>query len=1135
MADLDRTVLVSGLPTDVEDDRLSDKLLIWFLRDKNGGGEIASVVINKKPPGSALITFEDSCVARRVILHGQHVLKMDDKQYELTLTPHCQRLEPDTVILSMSVTIDSNQLPLTQTARRVLLESYPDIRFRDTAHATEKVYRITGPYSQVQAALAELLRLPACQKSEDTRSMIDHASYGGLDLPADQKSQSPESQLHKPYNGSMYTEQTYSGHSTSDYRSTPSDGHQKSTTGPVWEDVDKTGAMALQLSNDPRMLEEDLSLVMDADMFQYLQKNCGKEYRRILRHNGVKVLDATSDGVTTLFLQCDTNFGDVDSELKRLKSARSQISQLYQDNEITICRVHLPKITLPSREVLHRIMENLGVRFPKLLLNEDDQNIYLIGNYSDTSEAKKVLWDYNEPRIESDEIGHLRFMSLDSARPLEGKNPSVALPPISGALRDKTDTWPGPDKDESRADGATGKYKLAARFKSTGLGAFESLPDVRYTREGLKLLSAAMQTGSDVLPGTARFTESLSRQTTGEVLFESGVRPSLSSTLGDYERKFAGTPPIQTQISPSGSVTRPALRTGLDLSYERSSSEISIPKVQTPRQSDDTEHTERAKYVQVRDRANSFSHLKGKDMSEICSGKITVSNLIWDYMKEVYHPQLVELTRDMKIEEQPTEDSELTAVVLTALDSSQVRACQMDIEKLIAKVNTDFSVNILGFKELGVADPAKELLDACCDVMRSRFMKVSIRTSKEGISILGPEHLCSQVASALREVFSDESAQILGQQCLSSEASTLASTSHEAVSTNISKDGHSSLFDSNATEHRQENNAISTSEHTDYMQSSDGMNVSLLTKPPTDQKETVIKEKVKNAGTTHSRWRSTVSQADTILDSNAKPLDDSEPQAMDTSQDMGTLQKESNTLSRLLQNEDRRYGWSESQQYTEASSPYSNSGRSGQQGFKDKCWHCSSGESVKMLECGRTLCPGCFEQHVNCRLCPKETQATGIQGSVTFSEMASSVPGHSKESTIKISYHIPNGIQGEGHPSPGLPFKGGDFRAYLPYNEKTRKLLPRLEEAFKCGFTFTVQEKEKEARVTWDCIPHKTSIQGGKSKRGGAGNQGCGPGEVQQLCIRNDSSWARASFIGYSHESLAGAKTSRALKYLGMR
>lgn len=55
-----QTVRVCGLPTDIEEEKLTDKLYIHFLRQRNGGGEIASVIIPKVHPGCALITFEDS-------------------------------------------------------------------------------------------------------------------------------------------------------------------------------------------------------------------------------------------------------------------------------------------------------------------------------------------------------------------------------------------------------------------------------------------------------------------------------------------------------------------------------------------------------------------------------------------------------------------------------------------------------------------------------------------------------------------------------------------------------------------------------------------------------------------------------------------------------------------------------------------------------------------------------------------------------------------------------------------------------------------------------------------------------------------------------------------------------------------
>lgn len=60
MAEQGRTVRVTGLPTDIDDDRLKDKLFIHFLRPSHGGGEIDTVTIVKATPASALITFEDS-------------------------------------------------------------------------------------------------------------------------------------------------------------------------------------------------------------------------------------------------------------------------------------------------------------------------------------------------------------------------------------------------------------------------------------------------------------------------------------------------------------------------------------------------------------------------------------------------------------------------------------------------------------------------------------------------------------------------------------------------------------------------------------------------------------------------------------------------------------------------------------------------------------------------------------------------------------------------------------------------------------------------------------------------------------------------------------------------------------------
>ncbi|KAM6951112.1 E3 ubiquitin-protein ligase DTX3L-like [Aplochiton taeniatus] len=103
---------------------------------------------------------------------------------------------------------------------------------------------------------------------------------------------------------------------------------------------------------------------------------------------------------------------------------------------------------------------------------------------------------------------------------------------------------------------------------------------------------------------------------------------------------------------------------------------------------------------------------------------------------------------------------------------------------------------------------------------------------------------------------------------------------------------------------------------------------------------------------------------------------------------------------------------------------------------------------------------------------------------MTCCEMSLSLPGHSRDTTLKITYTIPDGVQGKDHPNPGSAFQGGTFHAFLPLNEMTLQLSPSLKQAFDQGLTFCVRAEDAGDKVAWGHIPHKTSIEGGKSRYG---------------------------------------------------
>ena len=122
--------------------------------------------------------------------------------------------------------------------------------------------------------------------------------------------------------------------------------------------------------------------------------------------------------------------------------------------------------------------------------------------------------------------------------------------------------------------------------------------------------------------------------------------------------------------------------------------------------------------------------------------------------------------------------------------------------------------------------------------------------------------------------------------------------------------------------------------------------------------------------------------------------------------------KESNKHCKVKNNREHRDP--EGQENSGGSLIRSSSARSSLRGMGGICVCGESGASVKRTDCGVTLCPKCLLRvHVHCRVCPKaESLPQGIQGSVSYSELPVSLQGYNRDSTLKITYSIPDGIQG---------------------------------------------------------------------------------------------------------------------------
>ncbi|KAI3359624.1 hypothetical protein L3Q82_014010, partial [Scortum barcoo] len=1087
MAEAGRTVRVSGLPTNIEDNRLKDKLFIHFLRARNGGGEIQSVSFVKATPISALITFEDSGVAQRVIQHSRHILEVDEKKYKVVVTQDHGHLDPDEVVIKLSATVNYSQLPGGIKALTSIHYSHPNIQIN--YKSTEESCTLHGAYSKVQAALAQLLNHPGQQLAE--KKHIDQStSSGSRSVQKAQKPHSPESedQSRNSIKQREQREKVPIGRPFDEYNG---DSYRDLTPGGCgWEDTGQTEGAALQLPGHPTTSEDDFPLILDADMFQYLQNHCRKEYQHILSQYGVNVVDMTNQGLTTLFLQIATGVGENGQDEERLELARKAISKLYQENETKICRAQLYKSILSPEGGVQRAMESLRVRFPKLLLNEDERYIYIIGSSSDVSEAKQfLLLDLSKERHKKEDVGSLlRFPSYDSGSVTHVGEQRVPLTSsyTAKSVDDGADQLPKSEEDEVRADGAR-KYKLAARFKDSGLTALSSRPS-DFTLRGLSSASKqhGRMLGHDVLSETAseRVSRGLSQNTGEDILFKS--RDALSSTASVQSKPPLNSHLVEMQPKSSTSLLSANLSTLLESTslppagsgtpLKRASSFSGTPQqkaeVMGQKSQDDSDKSK----VRARGKSSSFSNQTGRDKREVSSAEFKVLSVMWQYIKEVYSTQVDDLTSDVQMKQSQSEGSSDLTITIRGASSSKVRSCQLGLQKLVDSVNVDFSVHEIRLSELGITDKADETLQACRAEVQSRFKKVKVMILKKSVYLLGPNQLCSQVGVSLREVFSGDSAQIPEQQDSS------PSTTHYNPSTFTTNENQSTspYFSSNpqVMPESQTSNGDGSGSHQERRMNrrSDSRETELVNgsiSQPSLKKDPVIKEKVRIIGTVEmdgQRTEAFVSHSKTRHDRSTRHVNGVGSTMAVTDKDM-ELQKK----GRALERDRMQQGQAEIKDTPEESSP----------GPGSICVCGKSEESMTTTKCGVTMCAKCLDSvHVYCKVC-RETEPTphGIQGKMTFSKLYIAIPGY-KDSGIKITYCIPDGIQEEGHPSPGKPFRGGVFEAFFPDCKKTWELLPRLKKAFEQGLTFTVTGKETGARVMWDCIPHKTSINGGKTGNG---------------------------------------------------
>ncbi|XP_073698043.1 uncharacterized protein [Garra rufa] len=1097
MAEEGRTVCVHGLPTDVDHERLRDKLLIHFLRERNGGGEVTSVSIIGRTPLRALVTFEESRVVQSVLRHHPHILQLDGVNYELSLSlPRQESPSLNKVILEMTVTIDCSQLPQGAETLNVLRSKFPSLRMQ--SGLLQDTCTLQGNYSDFQGALAYMQTLfnnhhskaeypnlsgdrqKSLEKREDLASVMKWASFA---------SRSPEDVSSISTAGLGYER----------YR-------QQKSNETLTERTSRTKKSKMEEGAECRIDEanlEDLSIIMEADVFAYLQSI--KEYKQILYLHEVEAVHVTSEGVTTLYLQSEVPTGS--GVKQNMRQAHKELRQLYQQLESCLRKDQIPKSAVYMPDGLDSALKKVQLVLPNVLLSYDQDSIYIVGEKSEASQAKQMFMLGGEEDV---------MQNLTEMPPSSSSSPSTFIESSEREQQVKRKSevhTPVPPKmisysNERKGEvGIAKEYKLAARFKSSGLretgGDIKSLaskmdklmldptPPTRsslgtaavlsneLTGEGTETfrMTSPSCTGEDVL---FKNQDPLSVNTFGGAIFNtSKAKPTtpagLTSTLTTGVKVSVHTsvnalPANNTEVKAAAPSLTSLPTSKPPLRRSNSFSGRPVPKEQV-KINQITATPMISTYAPQRARSNSLSGGKLNEHSPIptVEAELTVSCVTWSYMKEAYGKQLDDIKSDLQMIEKPSATSEMS-VTLKGTDSSKVGESHRQLQNLVAMVASDFCIEQLCLTELGIVEKDK-LFETCCMNVRSRFRKVSLYNMENRIFLVGPKCLCSQASDVFKEVYlRQKSSSLPPMKTLQDGVDQGAAKS--SLSVRSTKADHlksdQSLFQDTSQVVR------SNSGHRSGDQS---------TKP-----KSATLEKWENPRSTKEELSKTNSLVNSQFAKDATRQKNDGPTSLPLE-----AHKKQDTSMTLKQTNLR-------------------------------CVCGVNNANVKRTTCGVILCFDCRQLHKFCRVCGKEDMDSqkkmqgdsiqssgskdtqqehqngeehlgkedskehkGIQGTMACVEMTLSLPGYSKYTAAKITYHIPDGIQGDKDPCPGSPFEGGLFVAYLPLDPKGKSLLSCLIKAFNQGLTFTVSSSKKaggDAKVTWGRIPHKTKTDGGKSGNG---------------------------------------------------
>ncbi|XP_069763416.1 uncharacterized protein [Narcine bancroftii] len=765
-----KTILVSNLPTGVPKRSLEDKLTIHFLRAKNGGGEVIDVVFPNQLLSSAYIIFDEEEVAQRVLQVENHILEINGKQYKLKVKSVNTEIKVDEVIPHISVTIDYGKLFGGKLLMQHFQKTHKGVQFTFDQKAERCI--VDGRFSDIKEITGE----------------IHHT----LSLKADQSTTNSDETKDQLCDGQERTAFKTSNSIRQDSWKSNADCHAKADDLELQKSVRGTDKRGTDLQQTKLYTSpiENCTLLMDYDIYLYIQTFCKDRYQSILHKNLVEVLDITEDSITMLYLQAASGCLDKGTSLQQ---AHHELSQLYQSFQSILRKEQVMKQSITSDEkLLQEICVSLQAQFSQIIFNEDVDCFYLIGTSHDCSLAKKHLQDLKEELcVRSQGEMHVTPGSF----PEDYSASSSSIPHSLRELKDRSSFKRGESpKTDVRKD-----HKLAPTFNGKREVDNAFMMGSRVAKDNLDLkpdqTANQLMTGSSKAKGLLMDTKSWEMQqvphhstTTTQICTNADkaattgtgqlVTPTDFSLLTNQAKLLKSPDKTASDIlfkgdedssslCPNNDQHNKALGPVKPCHFETSAGTL-FHLGDTVVDTTQTNQSRRSSKASLR-KTNSFSgRLKSKRSLEAANNfqekpsevdltervpvteELLIDSVVWSYVKDIHDLSI----RQIRIRTEVTFNEQLLgdtiALKLTARNWDNVIAAKEDILSLYTLVMKHLTQQFLSYEDLGiVASPEKNMEQFRCS-LKNKFPKVKFFASKAGFYIIGTYEYCLKVIETFK-------------------------------------------------------------------------------------------------------------------------------------------------------------------------------------------------------------------------------------------------------------------------------------------------------------------------------------------------------------------------------------------------